>query len=98
MGYQIKNISGAPVVEVVFKLEAKPTDQVFVAGDFNRWNPKSLPLSWHKKGYFTCSVLVPSKNKFEYRFVINEDFVPDPTCENRVWNAFAQVENSVLTT
>ncbi len=98
MGYRIKNISGLTVVEVVFKFEAKPTDRVFVAGDFNHWNPKSISLSLHKKGYFSCAILLPAKNKFEYRFVVNEEFVQDPTCETRIWNSFAQAENSVLST
>ncbi|MAJ31855.1 MAG: hypothetical protein CMC18_04260 [Flavobacteriaceae bacterium] len=98
MGYQIKNISGLAVVEVVFKFQAKPTDHVFVAGDFNHWNPKSISLSLNKKGYFNCAILLPAKNKFEYRFVVNDKFVQDPTCEIRVWNSFAQADNSVLTT
>ncbi|MGB0293268.1 MAG: isoamylase early set domain-containing protein [Flavobacteriaceae bacterium] len=98
MGYRIKNISGSAAVEVVFKFEAKPTDRVFVAGDFNHWNPKSIPLSFHKKGYFGCTILLPAKNKFEYRFVVNEEFVQDPTCEASIWNSFAQAENSVLAT
>ena len=64
-----------------FKVSADPGSQVFLAGDFNNWDPLKKKLKEDEDGSFTGVVLL-NKGEYQYKFVINGQWSIDP---NREW-------------
>ena len=82
---------GAPKAKsVTFKIHAEAGSEVFVAGDFNKWNPTATELTENNDtGDYSVAVsLLPGS--YEYKFVINGTWSADPA--NPDW-----VKNSVGT-
>jgi 1,4-alpha-glucan branching enzyme len=80
-------------IHVEFALTANEAKSVAVAGSFNSWNPKKTPLkgvggAWHAR------VELP-RGRYEYRFVIDGQWVTDPNARESVPNPFGSV-NSVV--
>jgi 1,4-alpha-glucan branching enzyme len=72
-------------------------EKVLVAGDFNDWNPhpESHSLNRDENGDWQIELeLAPGT--YEYCFVVDGKWMPDPTCETSVENPFGSY-NSVLT-
>ncbi|MGE5279798.1 MAG: isoamylase early set domain-containing protein [Deltaproteobacteria bacterium] len=80
--------------KIEFKITAPDANWVGVAGDFNRWDPASLTAKRDRKGLWKASVSVPS-GTYEYKFVIDGNWITDPKCSRRSVNNFGS-ENSVL--
>lgn len=77
-----------------FKLKGFPNaQQVFLAGDFNEWSPKGLPMK--KVGdEWVCPVyLAPGKHL--YKFVVDGKWILDPSNKNWEENEYGS-GNSVL--
>ncbi len=76
----------------VFAGDAKA---VFLAGDFNGWSRWSTPLTYHEQHgvWYVCLPLEPGR--YAYRYVRDEDWIPDPHNEQREPNPFGG-ENSIL--
>jgi len=70
-------------------------EKVFIAGDFNDWDSESHPLKLDENGIWKTNFeLAPGT--YEYKFVVDGKWVPDPACETQVKNSFGSY-NSVLT-
>lgn len=79
---------------VTFSLVRPDARAVFVAGNFNRWEPTSTPLKAAGGGRWSVELdLAPGA--YEYRFVVDGQWIADPTASESVPNPFAGV-NSVL--
>lgn len=77
-----------------FLVNGSPACEVFLAGNFNEWDPASLPLEQYADGYWEADVpLHPGRH--EYVFVIDGIWCPDPLAES-LPNPFGGV-NSVVT-
>ena len=75
---------------VTFALRADAGSEVFVAGDFNGWDPSATKLTDKKTpGEFSVTVSVPC-GTYEYKFVINGNWQVDTN--NKEW-----VQNSLGT-
>jgi 1,4-alpha-glucan branching enzyme len=71
---------------VTFKVRADPGSMVFVAGDFNKWDPAANPLSDPSgTGDFSTVLLLPP-GTHEYKFVINGTWCVNPECPDWVQN------------
>ncbi len=82
---------------VNFIIIAKPGSRVYVAGTFNNWDPKANPLiEGAGKGNFITEILVPF-GEHEYKFIVNDRWQIDPSCNNQVLNPFGS-QNSVVST
>ena len=82
----------APKIAVEFlKPEAR---QVFVAGSFNDWKPESTPLIRQKDGKWVGDLAV-KPGRYEYLFVADGEWLPDPKAKEFVQNPFGG-KNSVL--
>jgi hypothetical protein len=79
---------------VVFKFDAPPGTDVYVAGTFNGWDPTSLKLGDNGKGTYTGTVLLPL-GRYEYKFIVDGDWRNAPNGGKQVPNAFGTM-NSVL--
>jgi hypothetical protein len=73
------------------KPEAK---QVCVAGSFNGWKPETTPLVSSGHGSWIANLTV-SPGRYEYLFVADGEWVPDPKARESVQNPFGG-KNSVL--
>ena len=70
-------------------------EQVCVAGSFNNWNPTATPLIREARGRWTKELMLPV-GRYEYQFVIDGHWKPDPAAKETVFNPFGGV-NSLLT-
>jgi len=86
--------SPAPVL-VRFTFDDRRAHQVFVAGDFNDWNP--IPLD-HEDGardsLFVATVALP-KGVHEYMFLVDGSWVRDPLVSDSRPDGFGR-QNSLL--
>lgn len=80
--------------KVEFRISAPDANWVGVAGDFNGWKPEGLTAKRDKGGIWKAKAVVPV-GKHEYKFVVDGEWVPDPSCPRKVVNTFG-TENSVL--
>ena len=80
-------------IKVQFRLEAANARSVAVAGSFNNWNPKKMPLVKDANGW-TATLLLP-RGSYEYRFVVDGAWMSDPSARESVANGYGE-SNSVL--
>jgi hypothetical protein len=73
------------------KPEAK---NVCVAGSFNGWKPEKTPLIRKGDGSWVGNLSV-NPGRYEYLFVVDGQWLPDPTAKESVQNPFGG-KNSVL--
>jgi len=89
-------IKTKPVVKVTFSIEAKEANTASVVGDFNNWNPSEGELSKLKNGTFKAAFDLPKDNSYEFKYIVDGNYVNEPQADSYRWNAFANAENSVL--
>jgi len=80
-------------VTVEFKLAAPTAKSVAVAGSFNNWDPQKTPLNRDSSGWKTAIELL--RGNYEYRFVVDGQWLSDPAAQANVPNPFGGV-NSLL--
>lgn len=80
---------------VLFELVKPGAKQVCVAGSFNGWKPERAPLSSVGDGRFVGDLTV-DPGRYEYLFVVDGQWLPDPQAKESVQNPFGGT-NSVLT-
>jgi len=73
--------------KVRFNLYAPEAERVFLAGDFNNWDVKNLPMKKDNKGTWEASFALPA-GRHEYRFWVDEVWHDDPNAQERVENPF----------
>ena len=84
--------NGASVHLEVFQPEAI---DVCVAGSFNDWQPQATPLVPLGNGRWAKELTLPA-GRYEYRFVVDGQWVSDPAASEIAPNPFGSV-NSVVT-
>ena len=80
--------------KIHFVLKDTPANEVFVAGDFNGWNPAASPLERNGDGCWTADVELPP-GRHEYLYVTDGVWRPDPVAAESAPNPFGGV-NSVV--
>jgi len=92
----VKATKNAPVAKrVTFQVTANPKSTVYLAGSFNTWDPTRHQMKDTRgNGKYTITLMLP-KGEYEYKFVINSNWVVDPECQNWVRNQFGTL-NSVI--
>ena len=79
---------------VTFIYDKKNAKSVFVAGDFNNWDPKAGKMTKAKDGSFRARLsLTPGQH--QYKFVADGIWVVDDDAQKRVQNELGTV-NSVV--
>ena len=64
-----------------FRLKAPQAKKVYLAGDFNNWDPRSLPMKLENGEWVSKVHLAPGKHR--YKFVIDGEWKIDPA--NKLW-------------
>ena len=81
--------------KVVFSLHAPQAETVFLAGEFNHWNPEKQGLKKGKSdAWETTLMLAPST--YEYKFVVDGKWQVDPVNTRTCQNCFG-TRNNLLT-
>ncbi|MGO8677506.1 MAG: hypothetical protein ACLQVX_16745 [Limisphaerales bacterium] len=79
---------------VSLELVKPGASRVFVAGSFNGWKPEQTPLFHRGNGHWVGDLAV-SAGRYEYLFVVDGQWLPDPSAKESVQNPFGG-KNSVL--
>ena len=85
-----------PICKVTFTVPAKDAEKVAVVGDFNNWNPKGSMLKKLKNGTFKGTFDLPKEKTFEFKYIVDGDFINETEADRYQWSDFAGSENAVL--
>jgi len=87
--------------KVSFKLPigmVSPESQVFLTGEFNNWDTKSLPMKKSENGEFTISVDLDKGKEYQFKYIIDgREWINDTDADRFIKNEF-NGENSVVVT
>jgi 1,4-alpha-glucan branching enzyme len=89
-------IKTKPVCKVTFSILAQETNTASVVGDFNNWDQKAGALSKLKNGTFKGVFELNKDASYEFKYLVDGNFVNEPEADSFVWNEFAGAENSVV--
>ncbi len=89
-------IKTKPVCKVTFSVLAKEANEASVVGDFNNWSIAAGVLSKLKNGTFKATFDLDKDAVYEFKYVIDGEFVNEPEADSYKWNDFAGSENSIL--
>jgi len=81
-------------VDVAFVLFEPDAKQVALGGDFNRWASDATPMKRHNGGRWEIAVAL-APGRYEYKFVVDGHWMPDPLAYENVWNQHGTL-NSVI--
>jgi 1,4-alpha-glucan branching enzyme len=78
-----------PQVKTInFRLQAREAQSVALAGDFNNWDPSTVPMRRSDEGEWEASLQL-SPGQYEYKFVVDGvHWREDPQSQERVANSF----------
>ena len=76
-----------------FELMSSEANKVAVAGDFNSWDERGLSMRKNKNGLWKVGVSL-KPGRYEYKFIVDGQWVTDPANSNTVSNAHSTL-NSV---
>jgi 1,4-alpha-glucan branching enzyme len=82
------------VNSVSFELVKVDAHKVCVAGSFNEWQPERTPLVPMGNGRWVGNLPI-KPGRYEYLFVVDGQWMPDPNAKESVQNPFGG-QNSVL--
>lgn len=82
-----------PEKPVEFRLNKPEARQVVLAGSFNGWDLKRTPLRKEQDGWRTTLWLPPGR--YEYKFVVDGEWLADPHEQDSAPNEFGGT-NSVV--
>ncbi len=86
-----------PVCKVTFTVPAEEAKKVAVVGDFNKWKAnKASELKKLKNGNFKGTFELPKESTFEFKYIIDGDYVNEAQADSYQWNDYAGSENAVL--
>ena len=92
-----KYLKTKPVCKVTFTVPAEEAKKVTVVGDFNNWKAnKTSALKKLKNGTFKGTFELPKKGAFEYKYIIDGNYVNEAEADRYQWNDYAGGENAVL--
>jgi len=74
-----------PKIKVTFVLPEPEARHVALAGEFNNWSPDATPMKRQADGLWeTTLALAPGR--YEYKFVVDGQWIPDPRARESVGN------------
>ncbi len=80
--------------KVKFCFDAPEANSVTLAGNFTNWEEKPLLLKKTRKKVWEKDVNL-KPGKYEYKFIVDGNWVNDPNNSNKNWNSFG-TENSIV--
>ncbi|APG60316.1 isoamylase early set domain-containing protein [Christiangramia salexigens] len=87
-------LKSKPECKVTFCVAAKDAKSVEVAGDFNGW--KTTKLKKFKNGNFKAQLNLPVEHEYQFRYIVDGQWVNETQADAYKWNDFASTDNSVV--
>ena len=89
----VGNSTGKNLKKVTFTHAGKPGHSVEIAGTFNDWTPDKTPMIFNgKTGAYSCTLeLAPGI--YEYKFIIDGEWVVDDSNPNFASNDFGTLNS-----
>jgi 1,4-alpha-glucan branching enzyme len=97
MAIKKQYLKSKPICKVTFSLEAEDAEKVALVGCFNEWDSKDVPLKKLKNGTFKATVDLPKDQSYEFRYIVDGEYVNDTAADAYAWNDYAGTENGVIT-
>ncbi|MDF1593900.1 MAG: isoamylase early set domain-containing protein [Desulfobacterales bacterium] len=80
--------------KVKFSFESTGAREVFLLGDFNKWDPQAHPMKKDVNGRWNRTLMMPP-GTYEYKFIADGQWLLDPCNDQCCPNCFGS-DNSVL--
>lgn len=96
MSVKKQYVKTKPVCKVTFSVEAKDASTAAVVGDFNDWKVEEGSLSKLKNGTFKATFEVDKDASYEFKYLVDGQYLNEPESDSFKWNDFAGCENGVL--
>lgn len=97
MAIKKQYLKSKPVCKVTFTVPAEEAKKVAVVGDFNNWKANKVSsLTKLKNGTFKGTLEFPKESTYEFKYIIDGNYVNEPEADRYQWNDFAGAENAVL--
>lgn len=69
---------------VLFSLYAPKASSVFLAGDFNGWNPKVNPMLLGEDNVWRTVIQLRPGRNYEYKYIVDGNWILDPNNEEKM--------------
>ena len=76
----------APAKNVTFTIHAEKGKKVYLAGEFNEWNPTAKKMAYQAKSGLYAATVKLAAGSYQYKFVIDGTWCADPENVNAVPN------------
>ena len=87
------------VVFTVNPEAASGATKVYLAGDFNSWDPTSIPMKKDPNGSFSVKKQLETNKEFQFRYCLDGNtWINDWKADKYVRSEFASDDNSVVDT
>ena len=80
--------------KVTFVLLEPDAKQVSLCGYFNDWMSNAAPMKRHDGGHWEATVVL-APGRYEYKFLVDGQWIHDPLAHENVWNRHGTL-NSVV--
>ena len=78
----------------IFELKADGAKSVAIVGDFNDWNEKKHVMKKNGNGLWRKTLQL-SPGTYEYKFIVDGEWVNDPQNDNHRANSFGSRNNII---
>ena len=96
MAIKKQYLKSKPICKVTFTVHAKDAKEVAVVGDFNNWETKNSNLKKLKNGTFKGVLDLEKDKTYEFRYIVDGNYINEEKADSYKWNNFANTENGVL--
>ncbi|MCU4676717.1 isoamylase early set domain-containing protein [Catenovulum sp. 2E275] len=100
MSLKKQYLKSKPVCKVTFRLtaeQAQQADEVYLVGDFNKWDHVSHPMKKLKNGDFTLNLDLTSGEAYQFKYLLNgETWENDWDADNYLPSPVGGTDNSVV--
>jgi 1,4-alpha-glucan branching enzyme len=86
--------TAAKAFKVTFALSEPNAKHVSLCGEFNGWASDATPMKRDDGGNWETTVALPP-GRYEYKFIVDGQWIPDPQARESVWNYHGTL-NSVV--
>lgn len=87
-------LKSKPECKITFCVPAKEAHKVEVAGDFNDWHLTELKR--FKNGTFKTQLNLPVDKEYQFKYIVDGQWVNDSEADKYQWSDYAAADNSVL--
>lgn len=96
MAIKKQYLKSKPICKVTFTVPANEAENISVVGDFNNWQEDNLKLKKLKNGTFKGVIDLEKDNSYEFRYIVDGNYLNDEQADAYRWNDYAGTENAVL--